>query len=521
MKKKVLAASLTVVLGTSFFVYHYTIPETPIAPRNEIVIVQGIGAILVEAAGKIAAFVGELAIRRTVLKAAYAAAREAAKEVAEKVAAKQLARSAAIAEMRTSVEAALEHMGTSWVEKALQRTIIRDVATQAMPTLMSKILHNPISIIIAYLPVGMALGMLTQWEDQKDADEFAVIDEKRKTLEENFDTFIDDAQVEQETIFAQLAGNFAAAQEQLEAQYEASGSTVERQLMTLDKSLNIALPKQMMLIDQINLDKAFAHSPMFTPSGRYSWYNVSRCGDWQFNESTNSFIQTQLQTFFDQSDPKSPEYAQNNSIFSEYVTASNGYEIEIACTPHRVSYPFCLGIMFNKARWLSGSPERMRQYRLLGLYGTNINNVPAASVHFAQTIIRNTADGLSITTPIKQLVEPESQAFQVLTEEQLQKLNEGTLRLIFKIRTAANQVSFKVWEQGATEQETQANEPLEYTTINNLEQFGFLYGGIGFMAPGCVAEFTVKKPEELRYTQNQLDTFKTLVTTKLQQRSSS
>ena len=58
-----------------------------------------------------------------------------------------------------------------------------------------------------------------------------------------------------------------------------------------------------------------------------------------------------------------------SSIFTEYISNAPSYDIEVECTLYNCKYPFFVGIMFNRARWIAADPERIWQYRLVGLYG--------------------------------------------------------------------------------------------------------------------------------------------------------
>ena len=62
-----------------------------------------------------------------------------------------------------------------------------------------------------------------------------------------------------------------------------------------------------------------------------------------------SFVQQEIVPF------ESTWQAAQTTIFTEYITSEKEYTIEAEITLVDCTYPFFAGIVFNKARWVSGS----------------------------------------------------------------------------------------------------------------------------------------------------------------------
>jgi hypothetical protein len=256
------------------------------------------------------------------------------------------------------------------------------------------------------------------------------------------------------------------------------------------------------------LDQIFANSTMLTPVGQ-SWYNLFQYGDWEYDPDQDIFIQYQTVPFYTKDNPDNPEYAQNNSIFTEYVSDQKSYSITVQCTLHAVTYPFFVGLAFNRARWISGDPERLRQYRLLGLYGSANQ---ALSFCYAENKIAGTGSNVTITSPMKQIVSASTPPLATLSSGLNTTLANSPITFTFDLAVEPQSVKGKI-----SSRSKELNIPISLDSLNPLL---FLYGGIGFMAAGCRAEFKILKPSNIRYTKTAIATFKTQRTNMLNQTSS-
>lgn len=255
-------------------------------------------------------------------------------------------------------------------------------------------------------------------------------------------------------------------------------------------------------------DELFANGTMYTPQGSV-WKNIFQVGDWQYDETTNSFWQMQNVPFLSSTNPKgitTPTLQKNaykNSIGTEWYP-KNGYEIECSITLYSVSYPFYAGIMFNKARWISGDVHGMQKYRTLGIYGDEQKNI---SLCFAQQYVQpsTTAKANSVpVNPIDQIYANQTAQKSFLTNDLVHSLHDQPVTLYFKIKPSPTGIEYKVWDKTAA-------QPAQYTTITlqNNQDTLFLYHGIGFISAGAIARFKLTSPTELVFSPTAIATFKT------------
>jgi|GEM_PF-3310087 len=310
----------------------------------------------------------------------------------------------------------------------------------------------------------------------------------------------------------------------------------------------------------------FSHTPFKSNGLSNSWYNPYRSGNWQFcsvdysgtmQNPVTSFVQYGAQPFtvsYAQngstiSSPNGdPTLAVQNSIFTEYIPPAQYnqqsveyYTISVACTLLSEPYkPFMMGIMFNGARWISGVLDLHHQHRLFCIYAEPNQKPGTYNVGFAETFYQNegqmnlTQDqlsdqntiGLNAIWPAYQILSPEINKLAKLAKSSaatpitnplatIPALPPG-VPYIFTIETQPNQVILTIstsdgkilYPAGETAASLQ-NELSLPNQIQNLNGLTFLYHNIGFTAPGCSAQFCIKKPTDLCFSKSEIKTIQT------------
>ena len=299
----------------------------------------------------------------------------------------------------------------------------------------------------------------------------------------------------------------------------------------------------------------FSHTPFKSNGLSNSWYNPYRSGNWQFcstdysgtmQNPVTSFVQYNAEPFITSNYPQGdPTFAVQNSIFTEYIPPAQynvqsieSYTISVAITLLSEPYePFMIGIMFNGARWISGVLDLHHQHRLFCIYSLPGQKTGTYNVGFAETFYQNqgqmnqTQDqlsdqniaGLNAIWPAYQILSPNINALSALAKSNaatpinnpiatIQALPIGT-PYIFTIETQPNQVTLTIstldgkilYPAGETASSLKTELSLP-NQIQNLNGLTFLYHNIGFTAPGCSAQFCVKKPTALCFSESQIKT---------------
>jgi hypothetical protein len=303
---------------------------------------------------------------------------------------------------------------------------------------------------------------------------------------------------------------------------------------------------------------------LFTSNGlATTWYNPYRSGNWQFcsvdysgtmKGPVTSFVQYTAQPFTTSYAPNGtvinsphgdPTQAVQNSIFTEYIPPARyntqsveSYTISVACTLLSEPYePFMMGIMFNGARWISGVLDLHHQHRLFCIYSLPGQKPGTYNVGFAETFYQNqgqmnqTQDqlsdqniaGLNAIWPAYQILSPDINALAAVAKSNaahpitnplatIPALPIGT-PYIFTIETQPNQVTLTIstsdgkilYPAGETAGALNSEVSLS-NQIQNLEGLTFLYHNIGFTAPGCSAQFCLRKPTDLCFSESQIKT---------------
>jgi hypothetical protein len=369
----------------------------------------------------------------------------------------------------------------------------------------------------AIILAGGSLAM--QWEDADAQKEFEQYQTQQNQIASDWQTFQKNLVDNQKSIMRSIAAAFTKSSQAINEEYKKNSQQLQEEILYLNRSINLDTPIIQALSSPITWDQYFENSVMNTPSNSLQWYNIYQVaqGDWQFDPVRNSFWQNGLAPF-----PKTSYWMKvpgtgsiftddpaANSIFTEYATSALTYDIEIEVNLVNVSYPFFVGVIFNRGHWISGDPERIWQYRLAGFYGTQatLNDPKSQAVNFcfAQQIIKKkTKNELeSIVAPLQQIYQNPKTHLYKLDNKETESLQHNPTTFILSITTSPTIVSCSITKKGADQQPKQ----LFSKTVSDLDSYLFMFSGIGFIASGCQAEFKITKPTDLQYSQQQLNQF--------------
>ena len=403
-----------------------------------------------------------------------------------------------------------------WVNTTLQdqvRRRARKVSFRIQPQFLSALLD------IAFQSVAMAGGQLaTEMVDEEDQQDLKAAQEEAATIQQQWEEFKKNLDEERGEIIEGLIASLATSFKKVKAEYNVSNEQFKQEITYLNRSIPANTVKDNFVVNPLFFDQNFKASIMHTPD-RIRWYNLFRVrnGDWEFDADTNSFWQNGLAPFEEIAQTEEgTTFTINpfqNSIFCEYTANEISYDIEVDCLLIHTSYPFFAGIMVNVGRWISGVIERITSYRLLGLYG--IETVPGdktsrvINIAFAeQKLFKASGDTkITINAPLDIIRKDPKTYITALPQETVNSLIRNPLQLTFKIKVLPTAVQLSVVKKEKKDDGSIAEVNLVDTTIEQLDQYVALFDGIGFMAPGCQAQFTIKKPDKLVYTRKEIVSF--------------
>ena len=361
-----------------------------------------------------------------------------------------------------------------------------------------------------------------QMENQEQENKLKAINKQESALQHKFSAYQEKLQNNQSTALKGIANQYGDEVKTIQKQYTGSIGDFKNWAMYLERSVDLYIPQPMFMASPIQYDQIFSNSKMMTPYDD-AWYNTNQFGDWEYDANSECFMQRSAHPF------ENPTSAPNNSIFTEYITGQQSYEIELGFMLIGGDLPFFVGVMFNKARWISGDPERLRQYRLVGLYGYDASTTKQAtkasaktktqaastpketvSLCYAEQIILDQGKSTEkIITPLEQIVkDPSATALYSLSEAEIQALKSGPASYNLQITNSPKDVLVKLWAQG--EKEPKQAISVTQRTKKSLNQDLFIYNGFGFMSPGYVSMFSLSDGKPIPApTQSQLKKFKT------------
>jgi hypothetical protein len=303
----------------------------------------------------------------------------------------------------------------------------------------------------------------------------------------------------------------------------------------LNSIISLQLPAQYYLTQPIAYDQQFTNATMYTPLGPI-WKNLYQVGNWQYDETTNSFWQMQHVPINIETSSTTNSSAENNpafqnSIFTEWITRQP-YEILCSITIYQISYPFYVGLIFNKSRWISGDSYGIQKYRTIGIFGknpTSINLTIAQQKNNVSAKKPSTSKGQTTPQPLyplQQIFNGQSQQLTQINANFTNNIQQQPLTIHIKIKPTTTSVAYKAWLASSTEPQSYSKITTSITTtkkpvFNSTKTISnssynptnandiFLYHGIGFISAGAIAQFNLQAPQSLTFASNNIQLFTT------------
>lgn len=334
-----------------------------------------------------------------------------------------------------------------------------------------------------------------------------MINKNSQTIQTSMQAFQQSAQKQQQKQMQAMIAAFGKSQQNLQEQTAQAGAVSSAELDYLYQNISLEKPQQNFIFNQIQYDQLFSLGTMSTPQGPV-WKNPFASGDWGYDQSTKSFWQYQIAPVYNQitddagATTSSSLQAENNAIFAEYCTHKQTYTIAGSITLYNVQFPFFAGIMFNKARWISGDFESIRKCRMLGIYGDSNKNI---GIYFAQQYtmtdgqVQATQADSPIQTPLQQILQGQIKPSIILPEETFATLTTAPVTINFTLKNSPTSVTFTFSSVAGASKEI---------TINKLDPSLFMYHGIGFISPGAIAQFSLQQPIDFIPSQQALADYK-------------
>lgn len=333
------------------------------------------------------------------------------------------------------------------------------------------------------------------------------ISKDSQTIQTNMQSFQKQAQNDQQQKLEAMITAFSNAQKDIQTQTQQASTILNLELDYLYKNISVDKPQQNYIFNQIQFDQLFSLGTMLTPQG-IIWKNPFAIGDWEYEKSSNSFWQYQNSPIVHQviddtgtSVPSSLQ-AENNSIFTEYYTTAQSYTIAGTLSIHTMDYPSFTGIIFNKARWISGDFEAIRKCRMVGIYAKSASDIRMCfAQQYTMTDAQVQADPKAdpIQTPLQQIINNKASKEVSLPSALFTDLQNKPITFNYEITNSPTSVQVKLWSG--------KNEPISMT-VDNVDHAIYMYHGLGFISPGAIAEFTLTQPANLVFTPQALANYK-------------
>lgn len=335
----------------------------------------------------------------------------------------------------------------------------------------------------------------------------AKIAKNSQTIQNNMQGFQSKAQASQQKQLEAMMNAFSDAQKNVQAKMQQAAAISGLELDYLYKNLSIDQPQQNYIFNQIQFDQLYSLGTMLTPQGAV-WKNPFSVGDWEYEKSTNSFWQYQNAPLANKTTDdagkvtSSSLQAENNAIYAEYFTTATNYTIAGSITLNSISSQFFAGVMFNKARWVSGDFEAIRKCRMIGIYGASNSDI---GIYFAQQYtmtddqMKANPNDDPIQTPLQQIINNKVAKKIALPANAFADLQKNPVTFNYEITNTPTAVTLKLWSGN--------NSPVNIT-INNLDPAVYMYHGIGFISPGATAEFKLSQPQDFIFTQQAISNYK-------------
>lgn len=374
--------------------------------------------------------------------------------------------------------------------------------------------------------MGAQVGASVANEDivKEFSDTSSAIQAEQTVLNNTTNNFLDKISNAKKTQLNNISTIFSNADKQINTMSMQQQQQTQDAQSYIQSVTSLQQPAIDYLDNPITYDQLFSHATMYTPQGP-TWKNVFQIGDWDFDETDASFWQYKNIPFISP-ETSTIEDAFKNSIFTEWNT-HQPYEIACDITLYKVSYPFYVGIMFNKTRWISGDTYGLQKYRTLGIYGDKNKKI---SLCFAEqkipTPTQQTPTPPLPITPLEQIYQNQGTQNFAINQKAFADITTSKITFHLKIKPNAQNVLYKVWEKNSP-------EPSKYTEIittsvtpkpNSLVTVSdnqgnsvtylaanyndaFLYHGIGFISTGAVTQFKLLAPTNILFTAKNLKLF--------------
>lgn len=322
-----------------------------------------------------------------------------------------------------------------------------------------------------------------------------ILTQQSKTIQANVQSFQSQAQASQVTSLQKQITNFSNKSTEIQNKTQGAIDQSSLELNYLYQNISLNKPLQQYLSSPVVFDQIFAQGDMLTPEG-YVWKNPFSVGDWQYAKDDDSFYQCQNSSIMskDSTGILSSTRAENNSIFTEYSSAQSSYSISGVITIYQIEYPFFVGIIFNKARWISGNYEGLRKARMVGVYGKSETDI---GVYFAEQYtmsdeqLASSKSDEPIQQPLAQILSGSVDKKIPLVVDAFNNLKKESIVLNFEITTTPEKATFAFWNDKNSKKEI---------TVDKLNSQMFLYHGIGFICPGAIAQFKLNSPKNILFT---------------------
>lgn len=367
----------------------------------------------------------------------------------------------------------------------------------------SVVIQDMMTDMSIFMGTAMAASIANQQIATQAQDLAGMLTQQSQTIQANVQSFQSQAQASQQKDLQTQITNFSNKGKDIQAQTKAAIDRSSQELNYLYQNIILNKPQQEYLSSPIVFDQIFSQGDMLTPEG-YVWKNPFSVGDWEYEKEDDSFYQYQMSPIFtkDSTGVVSSTRAENNSIFTEYSSMQSTYSISGTITVYQVQYPFFIGIIFNKARWVSGDYEALRKARMVGIYGKSETDI---GVYFSEQYtmtdaqLQSTKSNEPIQQPLQQILSGSVDKKLPLIPDAFQNLKTASIVLNFEITTTPKKVTFAFWNDKNTK---------KAITVDNLNSQIFIYHGIGFISPGAIAQFKLNNPTNLLFSSAALAKYK-------------
>lgn len=368
-------------------------------------------------------------------------------------------------------------------------------------SLLSNIILYSMNTEMAIMMGSQQGAMIAMQENNKEFQELSQsISTNQQTLNNTTNLFVSDVQAAHKKQIQKAKNIFNQAQKHI-ASTQSEQNEYSKEMQTyIFQAVSIQKPPQYyMLGEAIKLDELFSLGTMYTPKGTI-WKNPFGIGNWEYDHTNDSFWQLHNDSLIN-SKNNSSENAMQNSIFTEYFTVKDSYHIQCELTLHQVRYPFCAGIMFNKARWVSGNQDSITKCRLIGIYGTNASNVEACfTEQYTQQTKTNDQTKTTTLYPLQQIIKGKSLSKKTIDKKYINNLTTNPTTFVIKIITSPQEIQFKVWPK-------KTKEPADYITVKSNNPGLYQYHDIGFISPGAITQCKLVQPYNLLFSQNAIKVY--------------